>query len=112
MKRMIFGASAILVLLCNGVSAAETVEVVIKDYSYTPRTVTVKPGDTVKWINRVENQHTTTSGKDGVADGIWASKRLDKGESFTYTFEKPGVYPYFCTPHSLFKMAGEVEVKE
>lgn len=108
------GLFAVLLVLLFGysASAAETVEVMIKDYSYSPAIVVVKPGDTVKWTNTVENQHTTTSGKDGAADGVWASKRLMKGESFSYIFEKSGTYPYFCTPHYLFNMKGAVEVKE
>lgn len=106
--------SAVLAVLLTGsfACAAETAQVVIGDYSFTPSSVVIKAGDTVKWINRVDNQHTVTSGKDGAADGTWDSKRLNNGQSFSYTFEKAGTYPYFCVPHTVFKMRGEVVVQE
>lgn len=110
--RKVFYAILTVLLFGSSVYAAETVEVTIQDYVYTPSTVVIRPGDTVKWINKVDNQHTITSGKDGVADGLWDSKRLNNGQSFSYTFEKPGTYTYFCVPHSVFKMNGAVEVKE
>lgn len=111
MRKTIYALLALLVF-GSGAYAADLFEVTIQDYYYAPLVVTIKPGDTVKWTNTVENQHTVTSGTDGKADGQWSSKRLNKGESFTYTFEKPGSYPYFCVPHSVFKMAGTIEVKE
>lgn len=110
--RKIFYAISALLLFGSSVYAAETVEVTIQDYFYTPSTVVIRPGDKVKWTNKVDNQHTVTSGKDAVADGLWDSKRLNNGQSFSYTFEKPGTYTYFCDPHSVFKMNGVVEVKE
>lgn len=111
MRNILYAVIAVL-LFGSTVYAAETVEVKIHDYAYTPSTVVIKPGDTVKWTNEVENQHTITSGKDGVPDGLWDSKRLNKGQTFSHTFDKAGTYPYFCVPHSVFKMQGVVEVKE
>jgi len=111
MKKTAYIAAAVL-FSASSVYAAETVEVSIQDYSFSPSTVVIKPGDTVKWTNMVDNQHTVTSGKDYVADGLWDSKRLNKGQSFSYTFDKAGEYYYFCVPHSVFKMHGKVEVKE
>lgn len=110
-KKVLYAVAALL-LFGSTVYAAQTVEITIQDYSYSPSTVVIKPGDTVKWINTVENQHTVTSGKDGVTDGLWDSKRLNKGESFSYTFDKAGTYTYFCVPHSVFKMGGTVDVRE
>lgn len=108
--RIILGFIAIFLLHASG-AIAQTVDVLVKDYSYTPGSATIKQGDTVKWINKAENQHTVTSGKDGVPDGVFSSKRLQKDESFSYTFESPGIFTYFCTPHNAFGMKGTVEVK-
>ncbi|HXI09986.1 MAG TPA: plastocyanin/azurin family copper-binding protein, partial [Thermodesulfobacteriota bacterium] len=80
MRSILYAVIAVL-LFGSTVYAAETVEVKIHDYAYTPSTVVIKPGDTVKWTNEVENQHTITSGKDGVPDGLWDSKRLNKGQT-------------------------------
>lgn len=111
MKKVLYTVAALL-LLGSTVCYADTVEITIQDYAYIPSSVVIKPGDTVKWVNNVENQHTVTSGKDGVADGAWDSKRLNKGESFSHTFDKAGTYTYFCVPHSVFKMNGTIEVTE
>ena len=92
--------------------AAETGEVVIKEYSFEPETVTIKVGDTVKWTNNGDNPHTTMSGTDGKSDGLWRSKRLPNGKSFEHVFNEAGIFPYFCEPHILFKMTGTVVVKE
>jgi plastocyanin len=47
---------------------------------------------------------------DGAAP--FDSGDLDRGETFTYTFETPGTYRYFCIPHEGAKMFGTVVVEE
>ncbi|HEY4708121.1 MAG TPA: plastocyanin/azurin family copper-binding protein [Thermodesulfobacteriota bacterium] len=110
MKRI--AIAALLLLSVAAVSTAGTVEVEIIDYSFMPSTVIIKTGDTVRWTNTVFNQHSVTSGKDDVADGAWDSKRLNKGDTFSVTFDKAGEFPYFCDPHTAFKMRGVVIVED
>jgi plastocyanin len=62
--------------------------------SFSPNPVEVKVGETVTWINDDSGRHTVTS-KDGVFD----SGMMGKGQSFSFTFDKAGEYPYFCSPH-------------
>jgi plastocyanin len=73
--------------------------------SFSPNPVEVKVGETVTWINDDSGRHTVTS-KDGVFD----SQLMGKGQSFSYTFDKAGGYPYFCEPHP--NMVGTVVVTE
>lgn len=73
--------------------------------SFSPNPVKVKVGETVTWINDDSGRHTVTS-KDGVFD----SGMMGKGQSFSYTFDKAGEYPYSCSPHP--KMVGTVVVTE
>jgi plastocyanin len=40
---------------------------------------------------------------------VFKSKVLDTDEKFSYTFSKPGTYPYFCSVHP--HMTGTVVVK-
>ena len=48
-------------LLIGAVSAqAETVTVVIDKMAFTPAEITVKPGDTVQWVNKDILAHTAT----------------------------------------------------
>ena len=74
--------------------------------SVSPNPVEVKVGETVTWINDDSGRHTVTSKDDGVFD----SGMMGKGQSFSYTFDKAGEYPYFCSPHP--NMVGTVVVTE
>jgi plastocyanin len=64
-------------------------------------TITVRVGDTVTWTNRDGVPHTTTSGSNGVFDGVgWNSPFLSFGQTFSHTFAAQGVFPYTCRVHS------------
>ncbi|MEM3001859.1 MAG: plastocyanin/azurin family copper-binding protein [Candidatus Nitrosocaldus sp.] len=77
---------------------------------YIPSNLKIRVGDTVTWVNNDTVQHTITSGKGvsryegvtgklGVADGIFDSGLIGRGESWSYKFEKPGRFAYFCAVH-------------
>ena len=87
-------------------AAPATVEVKIDNFSFGPATVTVAVGTMVTWTNRDDIPHTIVSTDDPKA---FKSKVLDTDEKFSYTFAKPGTYPYFCSVHP--KMTGTVVVK-
>ncbi len=73
--------------------------------SFSPNPVEVKVGETVTWVNDDSGRHTVTS-KDDVFD----SGMMGKAQSFSFTFDKAGEYPYFCEPHP--NMVGTVVVTE
>jgi len=52
-------ALGLLIRLGGGLSAAETKEVQIDNYSFTPGTLTVPVGTTVTWTNHDETPHTS-----------------------------------------------------
>jgi plastocyanin len=79
-------------------------EVKIDNFSFGPAAITVPVGATVTWINRDDIPHTVVSD-----DKVFKSKVLDTDEKFSYTFSKPGTYPYFCSVHP--KMTGKVVVQ-
>jgi plastocyanin len=76
--------------------------------AYDPNPVQVKAGDTMTWTNNDSTPHTATSGSNAKPDGTFDSSTLVQGKSFSFTFEKAGEYPYFCTLHP--NMAGTVSV--
>jgi plastocyanin len=76
----------------------------IRDFSFQPMSITVPAGTTVTWTNRDSVEHTSTSDTS-----IWESELLGLNESFSYTFNQPGVFPYFCLPHPF--MRGTVTVE-
>jgi plastocyanin len=63
--------------------------------SYNPNRIEINVGDTVTWINDDSSPHTVTSSNDSAFD----SDVLMRGETFSFTFNKEGEYPYFCTLH-------------
>jgi len=67
----------------------------IMEYRYTPATLTIKPGQSVLWRNDdVQAAHTVTS-----TTNVFDSGNMDRGVVWTYTFTKPGKYPYTCRYH-------------
>jgi plastocyanin len=71
--------------------------------SYRPNPIEAKVGETVTWVNDDSAIHTATS-----TDGTFDSNILQRGQTFSYTFDKEGEYPYFCTLHP--NMVGTVSV--
>ncbi len=84
--------------------AGKVVEVKIDNFSFSPQTITIAPGTTVIWTNRDDIPHTVVSD-----DKVFKSKVLDTDETFSFTFDKAGDFPYFCSIHP--KMTGKVIVK-
>jgi plastocyanin len=67
----------------------------IKDYAFTPATLTVAAGTTVTWTNSDAVPHTATA-----SDGTFDSGNLNPGQSFSFTFPTPGSFPYVCQYHA------------
>jgi plastocyanin len=87
----------------NNHPAMAGAEVSIDNFSFGPQTLTVPLGATVTWTNHDDIPHTIVS-----SEGVFKSKVRDTDEKFSYTFTKPGTYPYFCSVHP--KMTGKVVV--
>ena len=75
--------------------------------AFSPGELRVRVGTTVTWTNGDIIAHTVTSGvSDGAvatADARFDSGLFEGGATFSYTFDEPGEYPYFCTPHPWMK---------
>jgi LPXTG-motif cell wall-anchored protein len=84
--------------------AAASGSVTIKDFDFSPATITVDVGDTVTWTNAGPSAHTATAN-----DGSFDTGLLSKGQSGSETFSTPGTIAYICTPHPFMK--GTVVVK-
>ncbi len=89
---------------------------------YEPSELTVKPGDTVKWVNNKLAPHNAVFDDKQVPGGdkVLAKKLSHKqllfspGESFEVTFGEDmptGDYAYYCEPHRGAGMAGKITVQ-
>jgi len=87
----------------SGEPVATTDVRMVKSYRFDPKVIEIEAGQTVTWTN--EDNFTHTVEVDGQED-----HKVERGESFSITFDTPGTYHYVCTLHSN-DMDGEVIVK-
>ena len=100
-------APAMLALVSFAAMAGQTVEVSIEKYQFTPPEVSIRAGDTVKWVNREKRtSHSVVFPQEGGRE----SERMFPDESWERQFTQPGRYPYTCGPHP--EMKGVVIVGE
>ncbi len=100
-----------------GTTTTHTVEMT-GDYEFAPSSLTIKQGDSVKWIVTGAKAHEVASGtviegedgKEGVPDGLWKTDKMASG-SFTYTFDSTGTFPYYCDAHLDQGMIGSITVE-
>ena len=114
-----------LVQACGGsnraANGATTHEVQVNDeLTFVPDKLTIKAGDTVTWRTTGAAAHTATADTTKAADPAhvklpagaqaWDSGAISDGQSWSYTFDTPGEYAYFCIPHETAGMLGAVTV--
>jgi len=90
--------------LTSGSAFAEEATVRIKSFMFMPAAMSIHTGDTVTWKNMDEEPHTVTS-----LTGLFRSGGIDGGGSYSFKFEKPGVYKYTCSIHP--QMTGTITVQ-
>jgi plastocyanin len=78
--------------------------VTIDNFSFGPRELTIPAGTEVTWINRDDIPHVIMS-----VDHKFKSRALDTEDKYSFTFQDPGTYEYFCAVHP--KMTGKIIVK-
>lgn len=87
------------------ISPDSTTSVTVSSFQFTPATVTVAQGDTVRWDFPDSTTHTAT---DTTAMGLFDSGNKSSGGSFPFVFNSAGTYPYHCQIHS--SMQGKVQI--
>ena len=101
-------------------STAETADaptITLKLVAFRPAEIRVARGRTLTWVQDDVTTHTVTSGRvekrGGTVttqpDGIFDSGNLAQGQSFEFTFDQPGDFPFFCSIHPA-TMTGVVHV--
>jgi len=119
-SRVLFGAACVvlLVLACisagcystpapapsataPGATADGTNTIAIRNFAFSPATLTVKAGTTVTWMNDDGTTHTIVS--DAGTPDSFGSPPLANGASYPFTFAKAGTYTYHCSIHPSMK---------
>lgn len=89
-----------------------------QNFAYAPAALLVDPGTTVTWewtgAGGAHNVvHDTDAGVGPDEEVFNSGSPVDSAEeTFEYTFEGEGVYPYVCIPHESLQMKGVVVVGE
>jgi plastocyanin len=71
------------------------VRVRIVDNAFRPRNLSIARGTVVRWVNRGDRSHTTTSDRS-----IWDSGTLSPGDTFRRRFRRAGTFRYHCEIHT------------
>ena len=114
MKLIKYFASLIILMTfsSNAFAADETIEMLNKQGKemmvYSKKIVKINVGDTVFW-KATDKGHNVEFIKGGVPQGIEKFK-TKFNKDVQYTFNIPGIYAYWCTPHKSMGMIGFVVV--
>jgi plastocyanin len=96
--RFVVGACALLLLGASTAASAApstaTMDVTIQNFTFTPASLTIDKGDTIRWTNLDSAPHSAVTGQAGFATTI-----LAQGQSTTTIFDRPGTYDYVCGVH-------------
>ena len=75
----------------------------IRNFEFSPRELTVAPGDTVTWINRDIVPHTATARDEG-----WDSDSIETNDRWRMTIREGQDEDYFCRFHP--SMVGRLRI--
>jgi plastocyanin len=77
--------------------------VAISAFTFEPAVLDINVGESVTWVNTDGVPHTSTA----ALNHLWGHL-LTSADAFTYTFDTPGTYAYFCEMHPA--MVGSINV--
>jgi plastocyanin len=129
MRKKALAAVAVALVLpsCGGSpeasEEARPAAVTVEHVAFSPASLEVDAGTEVTWTNRdAAVVHTATSGIPGdkgvpgrdngtppEPDGTFDGEMDGADASFSFTFDEPGTYAYFCRVHQ--SMTGEIVVR-
>lgn len=100
----------------SGERSTESVEVI--DTAFAPKAITVTAGTEVLWKQTGLQPHSVTSSEEEFDSSprcspLRSDDCLGEGDGFSFVFDEPGTYSYYCRVHGLpdgMGMTGVVEV--
>ncbi|MFL5925497.1 MAG: cupredoxin domain-containing protein [Gaiellaceae bacterium] len=105
MRKLFLMLAAVTALAVAGPAGAATTKTVnIFGSAFSPKSITITEGDTVTWVNRDNANHQILAQK-----GEFVSSILRPRQTFSFTFNAAGTYPYKDELNT--KLRGTVVVK-
>ena len=110
--KILFSITIGILFSTTAYSATKTIEMLNKSGNemmvYSKKVVKVNVGDSVIWKSTTKG-HNVEFIKNGVPEGVEKFKSK-MNVDVEYTFNVPGIYAYWCTPHKAMGMIGFVVV--
>jgi plastocyanin len=89
-----------------------TIDVEVVDFRFEPAVVNASVGDTIRWTQRDQVPHTTTSRTPapGEPGGFNETGLVEPGDVVEVELTRAGTIDYFCIPHPF--MTGSIVVSQ
>ncbi|WP_085580058.1 MULTISPECIES: cupredoxin family copper-binding protein [unclassified Pseudomonas] len=94
---------AVVGLMLSVPAWAQDVKIDIKEFMFGPKDLTVAVGTKVTWVNDDQIPHTVAETHKAFRSGA-----LDTDDTFSWVFDTPGEFDYFCVLHP--QMIGKIVV--
>lgn len=80
--------------------------VTLSQIKFHPPNLRISSGTKITWVNDDEVEHFVNTDPHPAHTYLLTqnSKALKKGDKYTYTFDKAGIYPYHCSAHAASMM--------
>jgi amicyanin len=72
--------------------------VTIQNFAFSPASLTIKKGESVTWTNEDSVPHQIVSDS-----GAFQGNTINKGQTYSFTFNTAGQFPYHCSIHPSMK---------
>ncbi|MBV4458934.1 cupredoxin family copper-binding protein [Pseudomonas sp. COR58] len=96
---------AVVGLMLSMPAWAQDVKIDIKAFMFGPKDLTVAVGTKVTWVNDDQIPHTVAETHKAFRSGA-----LDTDDTFSWVFDTPGEFDYFCVLHP--QMIGKIVVTQ
>ncbi|HEY7567629.1 MAG TPA: plastocyanin/azurin family copper-binding protein [Gemmatimonadaceae bacterium] len=87
----------------GALATREPARVDLKTFQFTPDTLRVRVGTTVRWTNQDDIEHTVTGGSPSERDAAFNATLAKKGATAERTFDRAGTFTYFCDRHQFMR---------
>ncbi len=76
------------------------------EHRFVPSKITIKRGDSIKFVNKSKNFHNVVAEKLKIR-----TKLIKKGDFLVIKPGQVGDFSYYCQPHRAMGMTGEIKVE-
>lgn len=80
-------------------------QVVMQNTAFSPSSLTVTAGTTVKWTNNDAMTHTVSAGTPSAPSTMFDSGNMGMGATYQFTFNTKGTFQYYCKIHPTIMQA-------